>query len=213
MVNKLIYFVEHGESRHNAEGIKQGSGGLLSEQGMAQVLATAKRFPPRKGKPQIIISSPYERAKETANIIAKELNLKVKYSDLLVERRSPSEIVGRKGDDRDVKLIVDQIDKSFHGDDLRYSDEENFIDLKKRAKKLLRYISRRRQRRIIMVTHHVFLKMVVSYMIYGEKLNVSLYNTLSYRNRIDNAGMAICQYIPHWFARDEWKVITWNDLI
>ncbi len=111
-----------------------------------------------------------------------------------------------------MKLIVDQIDKSYHDDNLRYSDEENFIDLKKRAKKLLRYIIWRRQDRIIMVTHGIFLKMVVAYMIHGNKLTASMYNTLSYLNKMDNAGMTICQYIPHWFKKDEWKVITWNDL-
>lgn len=213
MAIKLIYFVRHGESKLNAEGIRQGPDGPLSEKGVAQALAAAKRFPKEKGRPQIIIASPYERTKETAGIIAKELNLKVIYSDLLVERKNPTEIVGHKGDERDVKLIVDRIDKSYHDDTLRYSDEENFVDLKERARKLLKYISGRSERQIIMVSHGIFLKMVVAYMLHGENLTASTYNTLSYFNPINNAGMTICQYIPHWFTKDEWKVLTWNDII
>ena len=209
---KLIYFVRHGESQLNAEGIRQGPTGPLSEKGIKQVMETAKRFPKEKGKPQIIVSSPYERTKETANIIAKELNLKVEYSDLLVERKNPSEIVGHYGEEKSVQSIVDRIDKSFHDDSLRYSDEENFTDLKGRAKKLLAYISEREEKQIIMVTHGIFLKMVVAYMLYGEKLTASMYNEVSYFNTINNAGMAICQYISHWFSKDEWKLITWNDL-
>lgn len=212
MSAKLIYFVRHGESLLNAEGIRQGPTGPLSEKGVKQVTETAKRFPKKKGKPQIIISSPYERTKETAGIIAKELNLSVEYSDLLAERKNPSEIVGRSGKDKSVQSIVDRIDKSFHDDSLRYSDEENFIDLKERAKKLLAYIAQRDEKRIIMVTHGIFLKMVAAYMLYGEKLTASMYNEVSYFNTMNNAGMAICQYIPHWFRKDEWKLITWNDL-
>ncbi len=212
MANKLIYFVRHGESELNAAGIRQGPDGPLSDKGTAQVIATAKRFPKNKGKPEVIIASPYQRTKETAAIIASELDMTVEYCDLLVERKNPSEIVGHKGEERDVRQIVDQIDKSYHDDTMRFSDEENFVDLKERAKNLLYYIMERREERIIMVTHGIFLKMVVAYMIHGESLTASMYNALSYINKMDNAGMTICQFIPHWFTSDEWKVITWNDL-
>jgi len=211
MQSKLIYFVRHGESTQNSLGIRQGPDGPLSEKGKAQALATAKKFPKRRGRPQVIVSSPYERAKETAGIIAEELKMKVEYSDLLVERRNPSEIVGRSGEEPEVKLIIDQIDKSFHDDSLRYSDEENFIDLKERARKLLVYITERKEKRIIMVTHHIFLKMVMAYLLYGESLNASYYNALSFYNPIDNAGMTICKYTKYWFIKDRWKLITWND--
>ncbi|KKR61406.1 hypothetical protein A2643_00035 [Candidatus Nomurabacteria bacterium RIFCSPHIGHO2_01_FULL_39_220] len=211
MAKKIIYFVRHGETEDNAKNIKQGSEGHLSAKGREQALSTAARFPKEKGRPQVIISSPYQRTKETAEIIASVLGMKVKYSKLLVEKRNPSQIVGREGEERDVRQIIDRIDKSFHSDNFRYSDEENFIDLKKRAKKLLKYIARRSEKRIIMVTHGIFLKMVVSYMLYGNKLTASEYNNLSYFNPIDNAGMAIVSYTHHWFRRNEWKILTWND--
>lgn len=211
MAKKLIYFVRHGETELNAKGIRQGPDGSLSELGRTQVFNTALRFPKHKGKPQVMIASPFQRTKETAAIIAKELNMEVEYSDLLVERKNPSEIVERSGKDRDVRTIVDRIDKSVHDDNLRYSDEENFTDLKERAKKLLEYIKTRPEERIIMVTHGIFLKMVASYIIYGDELNAAAYNKISFFNPIDNAGMTICQYISHWFKKDEWKLLVWND--
>ena len=204
--------MRHGETVLNAQNIRQGPGGSLSEKGRAQALDTAKRFPKHKGHPQVIISSPYERTKETAEILAKELNMPIEYSDLLVERRNPTEIIGHEGGEREVRQIVDRIDKSYHADDLRYSDEENFVDLKERARKLLEYIKSRSEQRIIMVTHGIFLKMIASYMVYGERLTASEYNNLSYYNPIDNASMAICSYTPHWFKKDEWKILVWNDL-
>ncbi|MBF8250258.1 MAG: hypothetical protein HW400_859 [Candidatus Levybacteria bacterium] len=212
MASKIIYFVRHGETENNAKNIRQGPEGPLSEKGRAQALATALRFPKHKGRPQVIISSPYERTKETAEIIAKELRMSVEYSDLLVERKNPSEIIGHEAEEREVRQIIDRIDKSYHADDLRYSDEENFIDLKKRAKKLLTYIIGRKEKRIIMITHGNFLKMVVSCMLYGDELTASKYNTLNYFNPINNASMAICSYITHWFKKNEWKLLVWNDL-
>ena len=212
MGTKLIYFVRHGETENNVKNIRQGPEEPLTEKGRTQALATALRFPKNKGRPQIIISSPYERTKETAEIIAKELKMSVEYSNLLKERRNPSEIIGHSGQEKQVKKIIDCIDKSYHADDLRISDEENFVDLKKRAKELLISITKRKEERIIMVTHGIFLKMVISYMLYGERLTASEYNNLSYFNPINNASMAICSYTTHWFKKNEWKLIVWNDL-
>lgn len=212
MATKIIYFVRHGETVLNAQGVRQGAEGSLTEKGRAQALATAKRFPKEKGRPQIIISSPFQRTKETAEIIGKELGLKIIYSDLLKERRNPTEIIGHWGGEPEVRKIIDQMDKSYHADDLRVSDEENFTDLKKRAKKLLGFISRRWEKRIIMVTHGIFLKMVISYMQYGDKLTASQYNNLSFFNPINNASMAICKYTHHWFRKNEWELLVWNDL-
>src|SRR3989344_6799912 len=211
MATKLIYFVRHGETESNVKRIKQGPEGSLTEKGREQALATAKRFPKHKGRPQVIISSPYKRTKETAEIIGKELNMDVEYSDLLMERKNPTEIIGHEVREREVRQIIDRLDKSFHNDNLRYADEENFVDLKERAKKLLDYIARRPEKRIIMITHGVFLKMVVSYMLKGEKLTASEYNKLSYFNQINNTGMAICSYTTHLFKKNEWKLIVWND--
>jgi len=212
MASKIIYFIRHGETANNTKGIRQGSEGPLTEKGRAQVLTTAKRFPKHRGRPQIIIASPFERTRETASIISQEIGVKVKYSELLTERRNPSEVIGHSGEDPEIRKIIDRIDNSYHADNLRFSDEENFTDLKKRAKKLLQFIKHRWQTRIIMVTHKIFLKIVVSYMLYGDKLTASQYNNLSYFNPIDNAGMAICLYTHHWFKKDEWKLLVWNDL-
>ena len=212
MGTKLIYFVRHGETENNALGIRQGAEGPLTEKGRAQASAPAKKFPKGKGCPQIIIASPYERTKETASIISQEIGVKVKYSELLTERRNPSEVIGRSGGDPEIRKIIDRIDNSYHTDNLRFSDEENFIDLKNRAKKLLTFISKIDEERIVMVTHKIFLKVVVSYMLYGESLTASQYNNLSYFNPIDNAGIAICLYTSHFFKKDEWKILVWNDL-
>ncbi len=211
MRTQVIYFIRHGETELNARGVRQGSEGPLSAQGVAQAQTTAKRFPKKRGKPKVIITSPFQRAKETAQIIAKELNMEVEYSELLAERRNPTEIIGHSGQEEQVQAIVDRIDNSYHADNLRYSDEENFTDLKERARKLLAYIASRKENQIIMVTHGIFLKMVAAYIIEGEALTASEYNKLSYLNPMDNAALTICTHKSYWFKKDTWEFLEWNN--
>lgn len=212
MGTKVIYFVRHGETVLNAKGVRQGAEGPLTQKGRAQALATARKFPKQKGRPQIIFSSPFQRTKETAEIIANELGIEtIHYLDLLKERKNPSEIIGHSKDEMIVRSIVDRIDKGYHEDDLRYSDEENFLDLRNRAHELLTFIKRRREKRILMVTHSIFVGMVVSYMLRGKKLTASEYNKLSYFNPISNAGLVICTCTTRFLRRPLWKLLMWND--
>jgi broad specificity phosphatase PhoE len=209
-MRQVIYFIRHGETELNAKGIRQGPDGPLSLLGVQQVKEVAQRFPKKKGKPEVVIASPFQRTRETAEVIAKELGMGVEYCDLLIERKNPTEIVGHSGKEEQVQNIVDLIDKSFHSDGLRYSDEENFTDLKDRAKRLLVYISKRKERQMIMVTHGIFLKMVASYIIAGEALTASDYNKLSYLNPMDNAALTICTRKTYWFKKDKWEILVWN---
>lgn len=211
-MKQVIYFIRHGETELNAKGIRQGPDGPLSALGVTQVQEVAKRFPTKKGRPQVLISSPFQRAQETAQVIAKTLGMKVELCDLLVERKNPTEIIGHSGKEESVKNVIDRIDKSYHDDMLRYSDEENFVDLKARAKKLLKYIARRSERQIIMVTHSIFLRMVIAYMLEGDSLSASEYNKLSYLNPIDNAALTIVTRTTRFLRKDKWELLVWNNI-
>jgi len=212
MARKIFYFVRHGESILNQKGIRQGSEGALSDKGRLQAEQTGQRF---KGRTiDIILVSPYERTKETAAIINKYVNKNIEYCDLLKERRNPSEIVGKLADSEEVTKIVDIIDRSFHADDYRYSDEENFLDLKNRAKALLDYLALRKEKNILVVTHGIFLKMVGAYLVEGEALTASAYNKLSFLNSSSNASITVCEYKTGWYipSKDKgWKLIAWDD--
>ncbi len=210
MPTKIVYFVRHGESLLNEQGIRQGREGGLSQKGKSQVRATAEGLAHEKIHFDAIISSPYERTVETAHIIAERLNMPVEYSELLTERKNPTEIIGKHKDAPEVRAITDRIDNSFHEDGLRYSDEENFTDLKKRARNLLKYIEERPENKLLMVTHGIFLKMFVCYMLYGEKMKASDYVRLSYESEMDNAGVVICSYTTYWFRKPKWRLLLWN---
>lgn len=214
MARKIFYFVRHGESLLNAAGIRQGSEGSLSDKGKEQAVETGKRL--ANHVIDVILVSPYVRTKETAGIINEQIpgGKHIEYVDLLHERRNPSEIIGKSISDPEVKRIIDTIDKAYHSDDFRNSDEENFQDLKDRARALLDYLAARPEQNILVVTHGIFLRMVVAYIEYGERLNAATYNTLSIVNASNNAAITVCEYRKGWFGppkEERWKVLAWDD--
>ena len=208
---KRFYFIRHGETILNAKHIKQGDEGGLSELGKLQATVIGKHLAPLHIKE--IISSPYERARETALIINEYLNVPISYSTLLVERRNPSEVINKSRNDPEVVHIVDQIDLAYHEDEYRFSDEENFIDLKNRAQRLLSLLSHQGASKICVVTHHAFLKMILSYMLHRERLHSADFVKLSFFNMVDNAGISICEYHPwkFWNSTRGWEVISFNE--
>lgn len=212
MRTKRFYFVRHGRTILNAKGIRQGSGGGLDSTGREQALSAGVYL--STADIQRIIASPYERTRETANLINKSIQTKILYSPLLAERRNPSEIVGKSGDDPVVRDIVDQMDRAYHDDTYRFSDEENFIDLKKRARKCLAFLRRRPEQRLCIVTHSIFLQMLLSFLLYRKALHAKDYTKLSFFNPADNGGITICEYRPwfSWFSETRgWSVIAYNE--
>ena len=208
---KLIYFTRHGESASNASKLRQGATGGLSEKGIAQARFVGERC---KGiSIDVILSSSYDRAKETAAIINETLHRPIEYTGLLIERKNPSEIIGKDADSPEVKKIMDLIDRSFHDSSLRYSDEENFEDLKARAKKLLKMLSGRKENRILCISHRIFLKMIFSYMEQGDKLDPHTFALLDYHTKIENTAITLCEYNP-WkklTGKNPWRILAVND--
>lgn len=208
---RRFYFVRHGETVLNAEHIRQGEDGPLSDRGREQAERAGRYL--KRFRIKSIIASTYPRARETAAIIGVYLKAPIAYSPLLVERRNPSEIIGKHTDDPEVMRIVDQIDLAYHEDSYRFSDEENFADLKKRARTCVSLLARQGARETCVVTHHVFLKMLVAYILYRERLNASDFVKLSFFNISDNAGITICEYRPwEMFSKTRgWRIISYNE--
>ncbi len=208
---KIIYLVRHGQSANNASKTRQGSAGGLSELGQTQARKVGERF--AATHINVIIASPYQRAQETANLINETLHVPIETSELLMERKNPSTIVGKDADSEEVKKIIDVIDRSFHDPNMRYADEENFIDLRERTKKLLTFLSKRRERHIMCVSHRIFMKMIISYIESGENLSAEEFVRLDFLNPINNGTVSIFEYSPwnKFMGKKPWKLLLFNN--
>ena len=210
MQTRRFYFIRHGETLLNAKRIRQGAEGSLSPKGRDQADQVGKYL---KHMPiKRIISSPYIRAKETASIINKYFHVPITYSPLLVERRNPSEIIGKSTHDPDVIHIVDQMDLSYHSDEYRLSDEENFIEERDRAKKFIGLLTRQGTGDVLIVTHHHILKMIIAYTLYRKRLHAKDFIKLTFFNTSDNASITVCEYHPWkmFSATRGWEIISYN---
>jgi broad specificity phosphatase PhoE len=96
MVVEYLFLVRHGDTKANEKGIEAGPLDYpLAKKGVKDVEFIAKTL--SKVKVNAIYSSPIFRAVETARILARPHNLKVKTLDELTEAKFKPRLIGKKG--------------------------------------------------------------------------------------------------------------------
>ena len=205
---KKIYFVRHGESEGNIGSTRPIFSTPLTEKGKSQANFLAGRC--KNLSLEIIICSTMNRARETAQSIVEKISKPIEYSDLFIERRQPSEIIGKPKNDLIALEIERVIHEKFHTPGFRVSDEENFDDIKNRAKQALGYLAQRPQKNILVITHGFFLRIVAAYVTLGDKLTGEEGMQFIRKFRIDNTGITVFGY-DETKDNPSWWLWVWND--
>jgi broad specificity phosphatase PhoE len=201
-----VYFVRHGEGEHNAKRLYSEPNFSLTEVGKTQAESAAQRL---KTIPlELIIASSYLRTKQTAEIINRVIKKEIVFSNLAVEIKRPTEIAGKPMDDEEVKKIRKLIDENFSKRDWHYSDEENFEDLKLRSLEFIKYLEGRNEENILVVSHMVFIMMVVLTMMMKEDLTPEIFYKAYGFFTMETSGITLCQTNK----KRGWELITWNDI-
>ncbi len=201
-----LYIVRHGESENNAKRIFQDGTPHLSEKGIKQAQALAKRVT-KLPDIDLIVCSPFTRTRETLAEIQKIKEYKTVFTDLAIEIERPSELIGKSVDSDESQAVFDQIDENKDNPDWHYSDEENFTDLKLRTIKLLKFLESFDDKNILLVAHGVLLKMLISVMMFGDNLTATEHNTINNFLATRNTGITLCEK-----KNDKWNMVTWNDI-
>ncbi|PIR38017.1 MAG: hypothetical protein COV34_02930 [Candidatus Zambryskibacteria bacterium CG10_big_fil_rev_8_21_14_0_10_42_12] len=208
---KKVYFVRHGESLLNVENKDQGPEGALSEKGREQAEFVAKRF--QNIPVDIIVSSPYERTRETTDIINKDLHKKITHSDFFGERRSASRFFGTRHDDPEY-LEVRKLahEKWLEDPTWRHEDGESFQDVKERAQKSLELLESLEEENILVVTHAGILRAIIAVVIFGKDLTYEEHAKLHLTLVSNNTGITLIRRGTHpIFKVERWALIAWND--
>ncbi len=201
-----VYFVRHGQSEGNKEQVHQGENVSLSEKGKDQAMAVAKRL--KKHDISVIYSSPYLRAKQTAEIISNELDLPIEFWEDLKELRRPSEIEGLSYTDPIAIKIKDTIKKKQIIPDWKYSDDESFNDLLARAKAVEKHIfEHHKDQNVLCVSHIQIMVMIVMQIVMQDKLTPEVFWQFYYHCRQKNTGITHLEYTDTF----GWNLVTWND--
>ena len=207
-----VYFVRHGHSTLGEERKYQFPDTPLSERGRKESQLIADRLSTLDF--DILVSSPFKRALETADIINSYHNKSIIVSELFQETKRPSEIEGKSKDDPLVVSIVEQITTNENESGSRYSDEETFAELKERGAGALEYLIEINKEKIIVTTHGDILKMMVSIMQHGKGLKATLYNIFRVFTPTTTTGVTVCYYGPPKYNKNGkklWYLISWND--
>jgi broad specificity phosphatase PhoE len=206
---KKFYFVRHGQTEDNVNNIYQSPKDKLTEKGKEQAMLVAERFVSIPN--EIIIVSDYGRALETAEAISKKTGVTVHISELFREIRRPSNIIGKEKQEPGSKRIMNEIIQNEPNGDWHHLDEENIFEAIARARLALDYLCALPEENIIVVTHEMFTKILLSAMAVPEDVKaVEFYRMMRYFMVGDNTGITIAEYGN--FINDiHFRLRIWND--
>lgn len=201
-----VYLVRHGQSEGNLQNLHQNPEVPLSQTGKQQAHTLAKRL---KNLPiDFIYTSPFIRAKQTAQIIAQELKLPIEYWEHLKERKRPTELEGLHTDDPKAVEIKNQLAKNWLKEYWKYSDEESYKELINRAQGVVDHLlEKHKKQNVLCVSHGTIVKAIVASMIFRERLTLSTLGSLIHHLWMQNTGITHCEYTKEY----GWGLLTWND--
>lgn len=151
-----ILFVRHGESIDDIEDRYGGAADFdLTQKGREQVLESAKKIASLDEKFEIILSSPLKRASQSAEIISKELGVKVEIFEYLKERNLNGVLTGLVRSEAKVKYpeVVETHNRWEYVD-----GSERTEDFNTRVKNAIKYLLDMKYDALVAVTHGLLLK-------------------------------------------------------
>jgi broad specificity phosphatase PhoE len=206
---KNVYLVRHGESETNAGNIMFGKSAKLTPRGHEQASFIARRC--AKLPIEVIISSGFPRADETARYIVDAAGKPFEQSDLFAERRHPSFELGRAKSEPDYVAFEDAFWRRFDDPFWRHADAENFEDLNARAQAALKLLAGRPEKNILVVGHGLFTKVLAAKVVFGAGLTGSECIKVMRAFRLENTGLSILEYDPEHANGWVWRIAVWND--
>lgn len=208
MKKKRLYFVRHGQTENNRKLIRPDASAPLNDQGREQAEVIARRL--QGINPDLIVTSSMERSQQTAEIMKDILGVPVVASDLFIERILPSESVGKHANDPELLAIDAQIIANQSDPNWRYSDEENFFDVRDRCYEAIKLLDEREEETIVVVTHSMFLRYIIGTML-DPDINPVFFRRWFLFTKINNTGITLCSQNPEDNLHTGWRMEAWND--
>jgi broad specificity phosphatase PhoE len=207
-----VYFVRHGETDLNIRRLHQSPSTPLNERGFDQARTVGELLRPMN--PDLLISSSYVRAAQTARMIGLSLGVTPIYKDLFREIERPSLLGGRSLYDIRTLWYLGLTALNRNNPKWRYKDAENFSDIYTRVQKSLEYIESviEEHDSIVIVSHSAYIMLMILYMCHGQKLTVrELVATLLNIRQMRNCNVAHVEYLgPTIQGTCSWILRPWS---
>jgi broad specificity phosphatase PhoE len=208
-LKKVIYLVRHGQSEDNAAPVFQSYNSPLSDKGKRQAEMVANRI--KHLNFDALISSPQERAKQTADAIASSTNKQPELSNLFVERIKPSSIDGESYNDSRARSTWREWEKSLTTSGSKVEDGENYDEIVARADKALNFLQEHKHKRLVVVSHGHFIRTLVAQILLGPQLNSTSLKRFYDLISIENTGITVLHFREAYEEPARWRVWSLND--
>jgi broad specificity phosphatase PhoE len=197
-----IIFLRHGESIGNAERRWQGQADYpLTDKGFQQARALADRWLAEGRKFDCILTSPLKRAKQTADIVGKALNLSVETDPIWMER-DIGQVQGLTSDEVKQRYPDREFITPFSA--ALGNKGEGDWELYLRGGRALQSLLKRKPSRYLVVSHGGLLNQVM-YAVVGI---IPQANFSGPRFRFKNTGFTHVTYRPNFH---QWQINAVND--
>jgi broad specificity phosphatase PhoE len=208
-VDKVVYFVRHGQSEDNVAPVFQSPHSPLSEVGRTQAQRIAARV--AKLSFDALLASPYQRAKETAEAIGKVTGKVPEFCALFTERVKPTSVNGKPYTDEAARRAWRAWEQSLYTPGMRVEDGENYDDLVTRADTALAHLKARAEPSFVVVTHGYFLRMIVARVMLGDALSGTIFKHFYTLASIENTGLTVLRYQSGFAEGPCWRLWIYND--
>jgi len=181
-----LYLVRHGQTIDAENNIKQRTNSNLSETGKVQAKRTG-RLIKDKGI-DVIISSPWTRAVETAKIINVALKKNVIFDEMYREKLQSVKLSGKSYQDSEAIRYEKEHEKNFCDPRWKFDKTgESMFETLKRAKKTEKMlVSKYFDKTVLIVSHADFLRCLITHLIIGDNFDSkefkSFFRGLSFKN-------------------------------
>jgi broad specificity phosphatase PhoE len=204
-----VYFVRHGETFLNRSNVHQSPNTPLSPRGQEGAISIAEYL--RGVNPDVLLTSSYTRALETARIIGNAIGKKPEIYDDLHEMIRPSSFYGTSQRSFETFWYVFRSLRQRHNPTWRYNDGETFYEVSERARRVLRRIESHAQEygSIVIVSHNIFINLMVAYMCHETLTIPTLLKAYFHLHVLKNSSVLHMQYDPHNHTC-AWQVIGYH---
>jgi probable phosphoglycerate mutase len=209
-----IFFVRHAKSENYDFNKRQGPDSQLGKTGKKQARLVANRLAKiaknGSGNFDMILTSPWVRATETAEIIAKKTGLKLDEHPLIHEYLSNKILTNQPMDSDIVKEFNDAVKNKGVNFDWKFRGEgECMRDVINRAIKFKnKLLSNHLGKNYVVVSHGLFITTFVTLLILGDNYDDSQFKTISELIRLENTSLTHLEYDED---SNRWKIKCLND--
>lgn len=201
---KLIYLVRHGITEANVRNIVQGAEDPLIPEGRAQAKRLAERA--QHLTFDTIVSSDYQRAVDTASIVAEATGHSHEQSPLLREMMYPTSLVNLPKEVPEVQRYFKERAQHAHDSSWRFDDEENFQEILVRGQKALTFLRDHPAEKLFVVTHGNFKRILLGVILFAGGFDFATWQNIYDSFKTTNTGITLLKY-----KNDRWEIRTWND--